>query len=67
MKIQKKPKLYQCPLCDEESGSVGTDDEILAHLKEDHLEQETPEDFIREVFDTILILEAYIEGLRSRR
>lgn len=60
----KKPVFYQCPLEDEESsGAVGTRDELLEHLLEDHLMQETRDDFIKEVLDSFLCEYSFIRGL----
>ncbi len=50
MKFSKvTPKIYECPLCEDNSGSIGTHSELLEHLKEDHLEQQGEEDFIHDV------------------
>ncbi len=59
------PKMYQCPLCDDTSGAIGTTDELQEHLLEDHLEQEGEADFIWEVLDAFLANYAYIAGLRT--
>jgi hypothetical protein len=59
------PKVYQCPLCDDDSGAIGTTDELEEHFKEDHLEQEGEEDFIHEVVETFILTYHYISGLRT--
>jgi hypothetical protein len=65
MKQAKKEKEYQCPLCDETSGAIGTRDDLLEHLKEDHLDQEGEADFVDEVLDAFLSNYHYIAGMRS--
>jgi hypothetical protein len=65
MKQTKKEKEYQCPLCDETSGAIGTRDDLLEHLKEDHLDQEGVAGFVDEVLDAFLMNYAYVAGLRT--
>ncbi len=64
MKKAVTPKIYECPLCEENSGAIGTRDELLEHLKEDHVDQEGIADFVDEVLDSFLCTYAYIHGLR---
>ncbi len=59
------PKMYQCPLCDDTSGAIGERDDLLEHLKEDHLDQEGEAEFCDEVLDAFLSNYAYIAGLRT--
>lgn len=61
----KRPKRYQCPICEEESGAF-TRVELHDHLVEIHLEQQTKEDFINEIIDSFTEMMAYIEGLKDR-
>ena len=63
--MKASPKLYECPLCDENSGSVGTRSELLEHLKQDHIEEQTIDDFLGDILDAFLSNYAYISGLRG--
>lgn len=63
--MKAKEKIYECPLCDENSGAIGTPEELREHLKKDHLEQQGEDNFINDVLDAFLMNYAYISGLRK--
>lgn len=61
----KRPDVYACPLCDESVGPAYTEEELREHFKEDHLEQEGVNDFIKEVEETFTLIMTYIRALKE--
>lgn len=55
--------LYQCPLCEDGNGAITGPVEMVDHFLEDHAEQETKDDFLREVRDFMEEEFAFIRGL----